>query len=211
MIKCAILFRMALLLFHTIMKKKLVVAPNNAHKLEEIAAILGEEMELLSLKDINCHADIPETADTLEGNARQKAMYIYENYGMDCFADDTGLEVEALNGAPGVFSARYAGDGHDSEANMQKLLCELKGKTNRQAQFRTAICLILNGEEHLFEGIVKGSIIEEKRGGAGFGYDPIFVPEGYDLTFAELGNDIKNTISHRARAVEKLCQFLKGS
>ena len=123
MIKCAILFRMALLLFHTIMKKKLVVATNNAHKLEEIAAILGEEMELLSLKDINCHADIPETADTLEGNARQKAMYIYENYGMDCFADDTGLEVEALNGAPGVFSARYAGDGHDSEANMQKLLC----------------------------------------------------------------------------------------
>ena len=165
---------------------------------------------MLSLKDIECFADIPETADTLEGNARQKAMYIYENYGMDCFADDTGLEVEALNGAPGVFSARYAGDGHNSEANMQKLLQELKGKENRKAQFRTAICLIMNGEEHLFEGIVKGSIIEEKRGGAGFGYDPIFVPEGYDLTFAELGNDIKNTISHRFRAVEKLCQFLKG-
>ena len=178
--------------------------------MEEIAAILGNEMELLSLKDIECFADIPETANTLEGNARQKAMYIYENYGMDCFADDTGLEVEALNGAPGVFSARYAGDGHDSEANMQKLLQELKGKENRKAQFRTAICLIMNGEEHLFEGIVKGSIIEEKRGGAGFGYDPIFVPEGYDLTFAELGNDIKNTISHRFRAVEKLCQFLKG-
>ena len=178
--------------------------------MEEIAAILGDEMELLSLKDIECFADIPETADTLEGNARQKAMYIYENYGMDCFADDTGLEVEALNGAPGVFSARYAGDGHDSEANMQKLLQELKGKENRKAQFRTAICLILHGEEHLFEGIVKGEIIEEKRGGAGFGYDPIFVPEGYDLTFAELGNDIKNTISHRFRAVEKLCQFLKG-
>ena len=174
------------------MKKKLVVATNNAHKLEEIAAILGEEMELLSLKDIQCYADIPETADTLEGNARQKAMYIYENYGMNCFADDTGLEVEALNGAPGVFSARYAGDGHDSEANMQKLLAELDGK------------------EHLFEGIVKGEIIQEKRGGAGFGYDPIFVPEGHELTFAELGNDIKNTISHRARAVEKLCQFLKN-
>ena len=191
------------------MKKKLVVATNNAHKLEEIAAILGNEMELLSLKDIQCFADIPETADTLEGNARQKAMYIYENYGMDCFADDTGLEVEDLNGAPGVYSARYAGDGHDSEANMQKLLHELQGKKNRKAQFRTAICLIQEGKEYLFEGIVKGEIIGEKRGGAGFGYDPIFVPEGYEQTFAELGNDIKNTISHRARAVEKLCSFLK--
>ena len=191
------------------MKKKLVVATNNAHKLEEIAAILGDEMELLSLKDIKCFADIPETADTLEGNARQKAMYIYENYGMDCFADDTGLEVDALNGAPGVYSARYAGDGHDSEANMQKLLHELQGKKNRKAQFRTAICLIQEGKEYLFEGIVKGEIIGEKRGGAGFGYDPIFVPEGYEQTFAELGNDIKNTISHRARAVEKLCSFLK--
>ena len=191
------------------MKKKLVVATNNAHKLEEIAASLGDEMELLSLKDIKCFADIPETADTLEGNARQKAMYIYENYGMDCFADDTGLEVDALNGAPGVYSARYAGDGHDSEANMQKLLHELEGKKNRKAQFRTAICLIQEGKEYLFEGIVKGEIIGEKRGGAGFGYDPIFVPEGYEQTFAELGNDIKNTISHRARAVEKLCSFLK--
>ena len=192
------------------MKKKLVVATNNAHKLEEISAILGNEMELLSLKDIHCNADIPETADTLEGNARQKAMYIHENYGMNCFADDTGLEVEVLNGAPGEFSARYAGDGHDSEANMQKLLKELEGKENRKAQFRTAICLIMEGKEYLFEGIVKGHIIEEKRGGAGFGYDPIFVPEGYDQTFAELGNDVKNTISHRARAVEKLCTFLKG-
>lgn len=187
---------------------KMVVATNNAHKLKEIAAILGQEIELLSLKDIQCFADIPETADTLEGNARQKAMYIYENYGMDCFADDTGLEVEALGGAPGVFSARYAGEGHDSEANMQKLLKELAGKENRKAQFRTVICLIRNGKEHLFEGIVKGEIILEKRGGEGFGYDPIFVPEGYDLTFAELGDDVKNTISHRARAVEKLCQFL---
>lgn len=192
------------------MKKKLVVATNNAHKLKEIADILDEKIELLSLKDINCHVDIPETADTLEGNARQKALYIYKNYGMDCFADDTGLEVEALNGAPGVFSARYAGEDHDSEANMQKLLRELKGKENRKAQFRTAICLIMNGKEYLFEGIVKGEIIEEKRGVTGFGYDPIFVPEGYDLTFAELGNDIKNTISHRARAVEKLCLFLNN-
>ena len=189
---------------------KMVVATNNAHKLKEIAAILGQEIELLSLKDIQCFADIPETADTLEGNARQKAMFIYENYGMDCFADDTGLEVEALGGAPGVFSARYAGEGHDSEANMQKLLKELAGKENRKAQFRTVICLIRNGKEHLFEGIVKGEIIQEKRGGEGFGYDPIFVPEGYDLTFSELGDDVKNTISHRARAVEKLCQFLKG-
>lgn len=192
------------------MKKKLVVATNNAHKLKEIADILDEKIELLSLKDINCHVDIPETADTLEGNARQKALYIYKNYGMDCFADDTGLEVEALNGAPGVFSARYAGEDHDSEANMQKLLRELKGKENRKAQFRTAICLIMNGKEYLFEGIVKGEIIEEKRGVTGFGYDPIFVPEGYDLTFAELGNDIKNTISHRAHAVEKLCLFLNN-
>jgi XTP/dITP diphosphohydrolase len=192
------------------MKKKLVVATNNAHKLEEISAILGNEMELLSLKDIGCEADIPETADTLEGNARQKARYIYENYQLDCFADDTGLEVEALDGAPGVFSARYAGNGHDSEANMQKLLRELEGKQNRKAQFRTAICLMMGGEEYLFEGIVKGKIIEEKRGSAGFGYDPIFVPEGFGKTFAELGNEVKNTVSHRALAVEKLCRFLKG-
>ena len=190
------------------MKKKLVVATNNAHKLEELSAILGDEMELLSLKDIGCEADIPETGDTLEGNARQKARYIYENYQLDCFADDTGLEVEALDGAPGVFSARYAGNGHDSEANMQKLLRELEGKQNRKAQFRTAICLMMGGEEYLFEGIVKGEIIEEKRGSAGFGYDPIFVPEGFDKTFAELGDDIKNKISHRAIATQKLCKFL---
>ena len=191
------------------MKKKLVVATNNAHKLEEIAAILGDEMELLSLKDINCHADIPETADTLEGNARQKALYIYENYGMDCFADDTGLEVEALNGAPGVYSARYADEnGHNSEANMQKLLKELDGVENRKAQFRTAIIVIVNGKEHLFEGIVKGSIIKVRKGTSGFGYDPVFVPEGYDKTFAELGDDIKNKISHRAIATQKLCKFL---
>lgn len=191
------------------MKKRFVVATNNTHKLEEIAAILGGEIELLSLKEIHCHADIPETTNTLEGNARQKARYIYENYGMDCFADDTGLEVEALNGAPGVFSARYAGDEHNSEANMQKLLHNLEGMHNRKAQFRTVICLILKGEEYFFEGIVKGKIIEEKRGNAGFGYDPIFVPDGHDLTFAELGSDIKNNISHRAKAIEKLCQFLK--
>lgn len=190
------------------MKKKLVFATNNAHKLEEIASILGDKIELLSLKDIHCQVDIPETANTLEGNAIQKAEYIHQHYGMDCFADDTGLEVEALNGAPGIYSARYAGEGHDSEANMKKLLENMQDKENRKAQFRTAICLIMDGEKHLFEGIVKGEIIKEKKGGAGFGYDPIFVPEGYDLTFAELGNDIKNTISHRAKAVEKLCSFL---
>ena len=193
------------------MKRKLVFATNNAHKLDEISAFLGEKVELLSLKDINCHADIPETADTLEGNAMLKAEYIFENYGLDCFADDTGLEVEALNGAPGVYSARYAGgEEHNAEANMQKLLQNMQGVQNRKAQFRTAICLILDGKKHLFEGIVKGEIIKEKRGSSGFGYDPIFVPEGYTKTFAEMGNETKNKISHRALAVEKLCRFLKA-
>ena len=177
--------------------------------MDEIRAILGNKMEILSLNDINCHADIPETADTLEGNAALKAQYIYKNFGLDCFADDTGLEVEALNGAPGIYSARYAGgEGHDSEANMKKLLAEMEGKENRKARFRTAICLIEDGKEHLFEGIVNGEIIQERRGGSGFGYDPVFVPEGYTETFAEMGNDEKNKISHRARAVAKLCDYL---
>lgn len=192
------------------MKRKLVFATNNAHKLEEISSILGEKVELLSLKDINCHADIPETADTLEGNAIQKAEYIYQNYGLDCFADDTGLEVEALDGAPGVLSARYAGSGHNSEANMQKLLQNMQGIHNRKAQFRTVICLILDGKMHVFEGIVKGEITKEKRGTSGFGYDPIFIPEGHSKTFAEMSHETKNKISHRARAVEKLCRFLKA-
>ena len=191
------------------MKKKLVFATNNAHKLEEIASILDEKIELLSLKDIGCTADIPETADTLQGNAIQKAEYIHNHYGFDCFADDTGLEVEALDGAPGVFSARDAGDGHNSEANMQTLLQNLQGVENRKAQFRTVICLILDGKQHLFEGICKGEIIKEKRGSAGFGYDPIFVPEGYNESFAQLGNAVKNKISHRAKAVEMLCKYLK--
>lgn len=191
--------------------KKLVFATNNAHKLEEIRAILGDKVEILSLNDINCHADIPETADTLEGNAELKAAYIYTNYGLDCFADDTGLEVEVLNGAPGIYSARYAGgEGHDSEANMKKLLTEMAGKTNRNAQFRTAICLIEKGNKHLFEGIVKGQIIEAKRGNSGFGYDPVFIPEGYNETFAEMGNTEKNKISHRARAVAALCEYLQN-
>ena len=189
--------------------RKLVFATNNAHKLEEIRAILGDKVEVLSLKDIQCDVDIPETADTLEGTAVLKAEYIYRHYGLDCFADDTGLEVEALNGAPGVYSARYAGgEGHDSEANMRKLLAEMEGKTNRKAQFRTAICLIEGGAEHLFEGVVKGEIIEEKRGASGFGYDPVFMPEGYTETFAEMGSEEKNRISHRARAVQALCAYL---
>lgn len=193
------------------MKRKLVFATNNAHKLEEVVAILGDQVELLSLNDIGCQADIPETAETLEGNALLKSSYIYKNYHLDCFADDTGLEVETLNGAPGVYSARYAGgEGHDAQANMIKLLHELDGKENRKAQFRTAISLILDGKEYLFEGVIKGEIIKEKRGDSGFGYDPVFMPEGYDRTFAELGNDIKNQISHRALAVQKLCEFLQS-
>ena len=193
------------------MRKRLVFVTNNAHKLEEIRTILGERIEILSLSDIGCHADIPETADTLEGNARQKSRYVYEHYGLDCFADDTGLEVEALDGAPGVYSARYAGgEGHDAQANMLKLLHELEGKENRKAQFRTAISLILDGKEYLFEGVIKGEIIREKRGDSGFGYDPVFKPEGYERTFAELGNEVKNKISHRALAVQKLCEFLQS-
>ena len=192
------------------MKKRLVFATNNAHKLEEIRAILGNSIEILSLADIHCHADIPETADTLEGNARQKSRYVYEHYGLDCFADDTGLEVESLGGAPGVYSARYAdGQGHDSQANMNKLLKEMEEKNDRKAQFRTIISLIEKGEERQFEGIVKGLITREKRGESGFGDDPIFQPDGYETTFAELGSDIKNRISHRARAVAAFCDYLR--
>ena len=188
--------------------KKFVFATNNAHKLEEVSTILGSKIELLSMKDINCNVDIPETADTLEGNALIKAKYIFNNYHLDCFADDTGLEVEALNGAPGVYSARYAGDAHNSEANMQKLLSDLEGIENRKAQFRTVFALIIDGKDHLFEGIVKGVITKSRRGTSGFGYDPIFIPEGYTQTYAEMGNKLKNKISHRALATNKLCNFL---
>lgn len=192
------------------MKRKFVFATNNIHKLEEVSVMLYNKIELLSLKDINCKVDIPETADTLEGNALLKARYIYENYQMNCFGDDSGLEVEALNGAPGVYSARYAGEGHDSEANMKKLLKALEGIENRKAQFRTVFALILNGKEHLFEGTIKGEIIKVRRGTSGFGYDPIFVPEGYTQTFAEMGNEVKNKISHRAQATHKLCKFIES-
>lgn len=189
--------------------KKIVFATNNKHKLEEIREILGENFEIVSLKDIGCDVDIPETGNTLEDNALQKAEYVKQHYGLDCFADDTGLEVEALNGAPGIHSARYAeGTDHDSNANMDKLLKELGNNNNRKARFRTVIALLLNGETHLFEGIVNGKIIYEKHGTEGFGYDPIFVPDGYEHSFAELGMEIKNQISHRARAVKKLADFL---
>ena len=189
---------------------KIVFATNNQHKLSEIRQILGDRVEVLSLKDINCDVDIPETGTTLEANALQKAQYIYDHYQMNVFADDTGLEVEARGGAPGVYSARYAGgEGHDSEANMAKLLRELGENNNRRARFRTVIALIIQGQVHEFEGIVNGEIIRERRGGEGFGYDPIFQPEGYDKTFAELGVEVKNQISHRARATQKLAEFLQ--
>ena len=199
---------------------KIVFATNNQHKLSEIRQILGDKIEVLSLKDIGCEVDIPETGTTLEENALQKAEYVYSHYHIDCFADDTGLEVDALGGAPGVYSARYAGgEGHDSEANMTKLLHELGENNNRRARFRTVIALIQKRdvcpcgctsikEIHRFEGIVEGQIIRERRGGEGFGYDPIFQPDGYSETFAELGLDIKNKISHRAMATQKLAEFL---
>ncbi len=236
---------------------QIVFATNNAHKLEEIRAILGEKIEVLSLKDIGCDVDIPETGQTLEENALQKARYVWEHYHLSCFADDTGLEVDALDGAPGVFSARYAAvrfaavqqaavqqaavqqaavqyvatesqqteqakpspASHDSEANMEQLLRDLGENNNRKARFRTVIALIIKKDvcpcgctsikqEHLFEGIVEGEITHERSGVGGFGYDPIFRPDGYDKTFAELGADIKNQISHRARATKKLCNFL---
>lgn len=195
--------------------KRIVFATNNQHKLQEIREILSPEFEIVSLKEIGCHEDIPETGNTLEENALQKARYVSERYHISCFADDTGLEVEALEGAPGVHSARYAeGTDHDSEANMTKLLRELEGKENRQARFRTVIALIELGEDetenvHLFEGIVEGHISTERQGNEGFGYDPIFVPEGYEKSFAALGETIKNYISHRARAVKKLAEYLK--
>ncbi|MCI6518652.1 MAG: non-canonical purine NTP diphosphatase [Prevotellaceae bacterium] len=189
--------------------KKLVFATNNPHKLEEIRAILGSKLEILSLADIGCDADIPETAETLEGNALIKAHYVYDNYKLDCFADDTGLEVDALHGLPGVHTARYAyPDRHDPEANMIKLLEALRENNDRNARFRTVIALIEKGKEHLFEGVVEGVIAREKSGTQGFGYDPVFIPEGNSKTFAELGEDIKNTISHRARAVQKLTEYL---
>ena len=187
---------------------ELLFASNNSHKVTEINNILGNSFVLKGLKDAGITEDIPETAPTLEGNALQKARYVYEKTGRDVFADDTGLEVESLNGMPGVNSARFAGENKDSDANIDKLLLMLKGKENRKARFRTVIALIIGGEEHLFEGIVEGTIISDRRGREGFGYDPVFVPEGRDITFAEMPLTEKNKISHRARAFEKLRAFL---
>lgn len=193
----------------------LIMATNNAHKLQEVRQILGNRYEVKGLNDIGCHEDIPEDADTLEGNALQKARYVHEHYHVDCFADDTGLEVEALHGAPGVFTARYGsmngyGESHSADANNACLLDKLQGETNRKARFRTAIALIQNGEEHLFEGIVEGEILLEKCGSEGFGYDPVFAPEGRGIAFAEMSAEDKNAISHRGRATAKLVEYLKA-
>lgn len=189
--------------------KQILFATHNAHKLAEIRAILAPDYEVLGLSDIGCDTDVPETAETLEGNALQKARYVNGRYGLSCFADDTGLEVEALGGQPGVHTARYAfADRNDTEANTTKLLAELDGAANRRARFRTVIALIDETGEHLFEGIVEGEITTERRGSQGFGYDPVFAPGEIGKTFAEVGVDVKNRISHRARAVRKLCDYL---
>lgn len=189
---------------------KLVFATNNKHKLEEISRLLEGKQEIISLSEIGCYDDIPEDHETLEENALQKARYIKDHYGYDCFADDTGLEIEALDNRPGVYSARYAGPAKDSVANMKKAISEMEGITNRKACFRTIIALILNGKEYLFEGRVDGEILTETHGEAGFGYDPIFRPEGFQESFAEMSIDTKNKISHRGRAIQKLCDFLKS-
>ena len=189
---------------------EIIFATNNAHKLSEVQAVLGDGFRLVTPRDCGITEDIPETAATLDGNASQKSHYLYERVGKNCFADDTGLEVEALGGEPGVRSARYATDGHDFEANNRLLLKNLEGVANRKARFRTVISLILDGEEHLFEGIVEGRIAESAAGCGGFGYDPLFIPDGYECTFAEMSADEKNAISHRGRAVQKLVEFLKG-
>lgn len=188
----------------------LCFATNNGNKIKEIEELLGQEYHLRSLKEIGCNVELPETQVTLEGNSLQKAEYVYNNFGVDCFADDTGLEVFALDGEPGVFSARYAGPERDNRKNMALLLEKLQGKENRNAQFRTVITLILEGKVFQFEGIVKGKITESYRGGEGFGYDPVFIPHGFDKTFAEMMLSQKNKISHRGLAVQKLVEFLKG-
>jgi XTP/dITP diphosphohydrolase len=189
---------------------QLVFASNNKNKIKEIQQILPQSITILSLEDIGCHEEIPETSNTIEGNAILKANYVTKKYGYDCFADDTGLEVEALNGEPGVYSARYAGEQCDSESNMNKLLNALDGKTNRKAAFKTVITLNKEGKQHHFTGVAPGKITVEKSGNQGFGYDPIFQPEGYQETFAEMDSALKNTISHRAIATKQLISFLKG-
>lgn len=192
------------------MKNRIVFATNNAHKLAEVQAVLGPDYELVTPRDCGVTEEIPETQPTLEGNASQKAHYLHARTGLDCFADDTGLEVAALGGAPGVRSARYATDGHDFAANNRLLLANLAGASDRRARFRTVVSLLRGGEERLFEGIVEGRIVERERGGEGFGYDPLFVPDGFDRTFAEMSAEEKNAVSHRARAVRKLADYLHG-
>lgn len=187
---------------------KLYFATNNIHKLKEVQEVVGDSFQIESMRSLGINEDIPEDQQTLEGNALQKARFLYDRTGESCFADDTGLEVDALNGAPGVYSARYAGEAKNSLDNMALLLKNMSGIQNRKARFRTVIALILDGKEYLFEGIVKGTIAEEPRGTAGFGYDPLFVPDGYSTTFAEMDSEAKNAISHRGRAVEKLAAFL---
>ena len=189
---------------------KLVFASNNSYKLSELKALVPDGIEILSLKDINCNEELPETNPTLQENALQKAKYVYQNYGFNCFADDTGLEIVALGGAPGVYSARYAGEDCKAEDNMKKVLSKLENEENRIAKFRTIIALIIMGEEILFEGECNGKITKTKSGVEGFGYDPIFTPEGYEITFAEMSKTEKGAISHRGRAVEKLVGFLNG-
>jgi XTP/dITP diphosphohydrolase len=188
--------------------RQIVFATNNAHKMGEVSAILKSDFKLLSLKEINCFEEIPETQDTIEGNALQKARYVWKKFGLDCFADDTGLEVEALDGDPGVYSARYAGEDCNSEKNIKKLLFNLEGISNREARFKTVAALILNGKEFLFEGTIRGSILRKKQGTSGFGYDSVFLPDGYNLSFAEMDMDKKNEISHRALAMKALAEFL---
>lgn len=187
---------------------KLVFATHNKNKFAEVKNQIPPEIELLSLHDIDCYDEIPETADTIEGNALQKALFVKENYGLDCFADDTGLEVDALGGAPGVFSARYAGEAKNAEANMNKLLEELKFSENRKAQFKTVIALVFQAKQELFTGICKGSITRTKQGEKGFGYDPIFKPENYGTTFAQMPLNEKNKLSHRGKAIKKLLRYL---
>lgn len=191
--------------------KQIVFATNNKHKLDEVRAIVGMYFDVLSLSDIGCHEDIPETGDTFEENAIMKARYIKEKYGYDCFADDSGLEVTALNNAPGVFSARYAGEPSNSLRNIEKLMQNMQGVADRSARFRTCIALLYAGEEYIFEGCIEGSIIDTLRGENGFGYDPLFMPQGYDITFAEMSSDEKNKISHRAIATKRLVEFLTNS
>jgi XTP/dITP diphosphohydrolase len=189
---------------------KIVFATNNKHKLDEIRAAVGDKHEIVSLKEIGFEEDIPETHNTLEGNAKQKSQHIYNRYKMSCFADDTGLEIDALNGEPGVYSARYAGENASFEDNMNMVLDKMTGKTNRQANFRTVISLIIDGQETQFEGKCPGQIMTEKYGEEGFGYDPIFMPKGYQETFAEMNLDLKNEISHRGLATKKLIEYLNN-